>query len=73
MQPVERPRKGRRLILLHEQADDLEGFRVLTMLKLDEDTRSIPVVTYAGGQPSETEEAPPESIVSAPKRPAAMD
>ena len=61
------------VVILCLHMDDLEGFRVLTMLKLDEDTRSIPVVTYAGGQPSETEEAPPESIISAPKRSGAMD
>ena len=26
--------------------DDADGFQVLTMLKLDEETRGIPVVTY---------------------------
>ena len=33
------------LVVLCLQLDDLEGFRVLSMLKLDEGTRSIPVVT----------------------------
>jgi len=33
------------LVVLCLQIDDPEGFRVLSMLKLDEDTRSIPVVT----------------------------
>ena len=33
------------LVVLCLQLDDPEGFRVLSMLKLDDDTRSIPVVT----------------------------
>jgi CheY-like chemotaxis protein len=33
------------LVVLCLQLDDPEGFRVLSMLKLDEGTRSIPVVT----------------------------
>ena len=61
------------LVILCLHMDDPEGFRVLSMLKLDEDTRSIPVVTYAGGEASESEEAPLDSIVSTPKRSSAMD
>jgi CheY-like chemotaxis protein len=34
------------LIILCLQFDQADGFRILTMLKLDEDTREIPVVTY---------------------------
>jgi len=34
------------LVILCHQVDDLDGFQVLSMLKLDEDTRSIPVLTY---------------------------
>ena len=34
------------LVILCISIDDLDGFQVLSMLKLDEDTRSIPVVTY---------------------------
>ena len=38
--------------------DDAEGFQVLSMLKLDDDTRTIPVLTYTTdqeGQESEEE------------------
>src|SRR5690242_9101019 len=34
------------LVILCVQIDDLDGFQVLSMLKLDEDTRQIPVLTY---------------------------
>jgi CheY-like chemotaxis protein len=34
------------LVILCMRSDDLDGFRVLSMLKLDDDTRSIPVLTY---------------------------
>jgi PleD family two-component response regulator len=34
------------LVILCVRIDDAEGFQVLSMLKLDEDTRSIPVLTY---------------------------
>ena len=56
------------LVILCVRIEDLEGFQVLSMLKLDEDTRSIPVLTYtteyegqtaqeepADEEPSETE------------------
>src|SRR3989442_14304358 len=35
------------LVILCVRIEDLDGFQVLSMLKLDEDTRSIPVLTYA--------------------------
>jgi len=34
------------LVILCIRIDDADGFQVLSMLKLDEDTRSIPVLTY---------------------------
>lgn len=61
------------LVILCLHLDDPEGFRVLTMLKLDADTRAIPVVTYAGGQATASEEAPIESSLFALKPVAAMN
>jgi len=34
------------LVILCVRIDDGDGFQVLSMLKLDEETRSIPVLTY---------------------------
>lgn len=34
------------LVILCARIDRLEGFQLLTMLKLDPDTRTIPVLTY---------------------------
>jgi PleD family two-component response regulator len=34
------------LVILCVAIDDLDGFQVLSMLKMDEDTRTIPVLTY---------------------------
>ena len=34
------------LVILCVHIDDMEGFQVLSMLKLDDDTRQIPVLTY---------------------------
>jgi PleD family two-component response regulator len=34
------------LVILCVHIDDLDGFQVLSMLKLDEETRHIPVLTY---------------------------
>ena len=34
------------LVILCVRIDDLDGFQVLSMLKLDEDTRNIPVLTF---------------------------
>jgi PleD family two-component response regulator len=36
------------LVILCVRIDDLDGFQVLSMLKLDEETRRIPVMTYTG-------------------------
>jgi CheY-like chemotaxis protein len=42
------------LVILCIRMDDAEGLQVLSMLKLDEDTRDIPVLTYASeGEPEE--------------------
>jgi CheY-like chemotaxis protein len=45
------------LVVLCIRMDEMEGFRVLSMLKLDGDTREIPVLTYAteleGEQPAD--------------------
>src|SRR5256714_5598745 len=46
------------LVILCVRINDLDGFQVLSMLKLDDDTRSIPVLTYTTeyeGQESEDE------------------
>lgn len=34
------------LVILCARIEDLNGFQLLTMLKLDDDTRDIPVLTY---------------------------
>jgi CheY-like chemotaxis protein len=41
------------LIIVCLDIDDLDGFQVLSMLKLDEQTRSIPVVTCTVSQDDE--------------------
>jgi CheY-like chemotaxis protein len=35
------------LVVLCVSVDDLDGFRVLSMLKLDNETRHIPILTYS--------------------------
>ena len=35
------------LVILCMRIEEIDGFQVLSMLKLDEDTRRIPVLTYA--------------------------
>jgi len=44
------------LVILCVRIDDLDGFQVLSMLKLDEDTRGIPVLTYTTEYASEEAE-----------------
>jgi PleD family two-component response regulator len=41
------------LVILCVRTDDAEGFQVLSMLKLDEDTRGIPIITYTREQSAE--------------------
>ena len=51
------------LVILCVRIEDLEGFQVLSMLKLDEETRGIPILTYTTeyeGQDAEEEEADEE-------------
>jgi CheY-like chemotaxis protein len=50
------------LVILCVRLHEMNGFHVLSMLKLDEATRSIPVVTYAAEehQEAELEEEEPE-------------
>jgi PleD family two-component response regulator len=46
------------LVILCIRIDDVEGFQVLSMLKLDDETRAIPVLTYTAeydGQEQEEE------------------
>jgi PleD family two-component response regulator len=49
------------LVILCVQMDDAEGLTVLSMLKLDADTRDIPVVTYTSAVEEEPEEEEDES------------
>jgi CheY-like chemotaxis protein len=42
------------LVILCVRIDDMDGFQVLSMLKLDEETRAIPVLTYANQYEGET-------------------
>lgn len=55
------------LIILCLDLNDDEGFRVLSMLKLDPDTRKIPLLTYATGTeppPSDPEQSPDDRVFS---------
>jgi CheY-like chemotaxis protein len=62
------------LVILCVRIEDLEGFQVLSMLKLDEDTRSIPVLTYtteyegqtAREEPAEEEPSDTEILAAKP-------
>ena len=51
------------LVILWVRVEDLDGFQVLSMLKLDEDTRAIPVLTcsaeFEGERSAEEEPAEP--------------
>src|SRR5712691_8834985 len=50
------------LVILCVRIEDLEGFQVLSMLKLDDETRTIPVLTYTTEyEGQETEEEVAES------------
>jgi len=50
------------LVILCVQIENLETFQVLSMLKIDEDTRNIPILTYtADVESQETEEEVPEA------------
>jgi CheY-like chemotaxis protein len=50
------------LVILCVRIDDLESFQVLSMLKIDSDTRDIPILTYTTDfEGQETEEESEES------------
>jgi CheY-like chemotaxis protein len=59
------------LVILCVRIDDMSGFQVLSMLKLDEDTRDIPVMTYTTdyeGRAAEDEAADvPETAMFTPR------
>lgn len=63
------------LIILCLDLNGDEGFRVLSMLKLDPDTRKIPLLTYATGgeQPSSDPAQSPDDRVFAPSSPRRMN
>ena len=48
------------LVILCLNVDDIDGFQVLSMLKLDEDTRAIPVLTYTTQRDVASDEEPGE-------------
>jgi len=52
------------LVILCLHVDDMDGFQVLSMLKLDEDTRSIPVLTYTTQREAESDEESGETSES---------
>jgi PleD family two-component response regulator len=59
------------LVILCLRIDDVVGFQVLSMLKLDGDTRGIPVLTYTteydGEEPEEDPEESSDQEIFAPK------
>jgi len=65
------------LVILCVRTEDLDGFHVLSMLKLDDETRDIPVLTYTTeyeGQEQDEEVAEPaETPIFAPKPAAWMN
>jgi PleD family two-component response regulator len=44
------------LVILCLHLDDSEGFQVLSMLKIDDETRNIPVLTYAADNDDDEQE-----------------
>ena len=52
------------LVILCVRLEDPAGFHVLSMLKIDPETREIPVITYTGGVDGEEEEPEPEPDAS---------
>jgi PleD family two-component response regulator len=58
------------LVILCVSIDDVDAFQILTMLKLDEETRGIPVLTYMtelDGQETDQEIEPSESGIFTPR------
>ena len=65
------------LVILCVGIEDMHGFQVLSMLKLDQDTREIPVLTYTTeyegqGQDEEEEIAEPSDFGMFALKPAAV-
>ena len=61
------------LVILCIRIEDLDGFQVLSMLKLDEETRTIPVLTYTTeyeGQETEEEISEPSDTEMFSPKPA---
>jgi PleD family two-component response regulator len=61
------------LVILCVRIEDMDGFQVLSMLKLDDDTRNIPVLTYASeydGKESEEEVSEPSEVEIFTPKPA---
>jgi CheY-like chemotaxis protein len=50
------------LVIVCMRMDDTEVFQLLSMLKLDEETRNIPVVTYATPIEPDSEDAEEDAI-----------
>jgi PleD family two-component response regulator len=59
------------LVVLCVRIDDADGFQVLSMLKLDAETRSIPVLTYTSEHTDEELEAEYDDSSDAELFPAA--
>ena len=63
------------LVILCVRIDDGDGLQVLSMLKLDDETRDIPVLTYTtehGGEDLEQEDAEPSDAELFPAAKAAI-
>jgi len=61
------------LVILCVRIDDADGFQVLSMLKLDHETRGIPVLTYTteyGSQDTEAEISEPSETELFAAKPA---
>lgn len=58
------------LVILCVRIDEQESFQVLSMLKIDEETRDIPILTYAtefdGGELEDDAQAPSAAEMFAP-------
>jgi CheY-like chemotaxis protein len=65
------------LVILCVRIDDADGFQVLSMLKLDDETRAIPVLTYTteydGQESSEELPEPSDAEIFTPKTAVLMN
>lgn len=59
------------LVMLCIRIEDVHGFQLLSMLKMDEETRAIPVLTYTteyeGQDTEDEEEESPEGEIQTPR------